>query len=132
MTHESPAERRARGLAMFEEVYGGLVPAPPPGAAPAFELLVLDQQFAEVWSRRALSIPLRRMLTMGVVAASGEYATLQLQFRRSLDADELTVEQVREAAIHLITYVGTPAAGAILAASEAAITAHAEHQAAGS
>ena len=128
MTELSQDERRARGLAMFQEVYGDIVPAPPPGAAPAFELLILDQQFAEVWSRRALSIPLRRLLTIGVVAATGGVDTLQMQFRRTLDVGELTVEQVREAAIHLITYVGTPAAGGILAASEAAITAHLEQQ----
>src|SRR5687768_4752892 len=113
MSEQSRDDRRARGLAMFQEVYGDVVPAPPPGAVPAFELLILDQQFAEVWSRRALSIPLRRLLTIGVVAATGGVDTLQMQFRRCLDVGELTVEQVREAAIHLITYVGTPAAGGI-------------------
>lgn len=121
---ESSEERRARGLAMFQEVYGEVVPAPPPGAVRAFELLVLEQQFAEVWARRALAIPLRRLLTMGVVAARAEYSTLELQFRRALQAGELTVEQAREAAIHLISYAGTPAAGGILAASEGAIAAH--------
>ncbi len=40
---ETPAQRRARGLAMFDEVYGGLVPAPPSGGSRAFELLVLEQ-----------------------------------------------------------------------------------------
>lgn len=127
MSETAHDDRRARGLAMFKEVYGDVVPAPPPGGTPAFELLILDQQFAEVWSRRALSIPLRRLLTIGVVAATGGVDTLQMQFRRALQTGELTVEQVREAAIHLITYVGTPAAGGILAASEAAITAHLEN-----
>ena len=124
-THD---DRRARGRAMFEEVYGEAGPAPPPGAVPAFELLVLDQQFAEVWSRRALPIPLRRLLTIGVVAATGRVDTLQMQFRRTLEVGELTVEQVREAAIHLVTYLGMAAAGGIFAASEAAITAHLEQQ----
>ena len=123
---ETAEQRRARGLAMFDEVYGGLVPAPPPGASRAFELLVLEQQFAEVWSDRSLDIPHRRLLTMGVVAARGEYQTLELQMRCALRRNELSVEQVRAAAIHLISYAGTPLAGGILAASEAAITRHAE------
>ncbi|MCB0996182.1 MAG: carboxymuconolactone decarboxylase family protein [Acidimicrobiales bacterium] len=119
---ETPEERRARGLALFDEVYGGLVPAPPPGASRAFELLVLEQQFAEVWADRTLDITSRRLLTMGVVAARGEYQTLELQFRCALRQGELSVEQVRAAAIHLISYAGTPLAGGILAAAETAIT----------
>lgn len=120
-TAETPEQRRARGLAMFDEVYGGLVPAPPPGGSRAFELLVLEQQFAEVWADRTLDIPPRRLLTMGVVAARGEYQTLELQMRCALRRGELTVDQVRAAAIHLISYAGTPLAGGMLAAAEAAI-----------
>lgn len=124
MPEPSSDDRHSRGLAMFEEVYGNVVPAPPPGAAAAFDLLIIEQQFAEVWSRRALSIPLRRLLTIGVVAANGGYDTLELQFRRALQTGELTVEQVREVAMHLITYVGTPASGDLLRVSENAIASH--------
>jgi alkylhydroperoxidase/carboxymuconolactone decarboxylase family protein YurZ len=120
-THEA---RRARGMEMFQHVYAGLVPQAPPGASEAFEVLVLEQQFAEVWARPGLATKLRRMLTMGVVTARGEYQTLELQFRCALAVGDLTVEEVREAAIHLISYAGTPAAGGILAASESAIATH--------
>jgi hypothetical protein len=41
-----------------------------------------------------------------------------------LDVGELGEEQVREAAMHLISYTGTPAAAGIFAASEQAIRAH--------
>ena len=95
-------------------------------SADFFDLLILDQQFAEVWSRRALAVPSRRLLTMGVLAATGRFEVLELQFRRALQTGELTVEQVREIVIHLITYVGTPASGALHRASEAAIAAHAK------
>ena len=74
---ETPEPRRATGLAVFDEVYGGLVLAPPAGAS------------------RALRCALRQ--------------------------GELSAEQVRAAATHLISYAGTPLAGGILAASEAAI-----------
>jgi 4-carboxymuconolactone decarboxylase len=123
-------DRRRLGAEMFQKVYGDVVPPPPAGASEGFDLLILEQQFAELWARPALPIPLRRLLTVGVVAARGEYQTLELQFRRMLDVGELDEEQVREAAMHLISYAGTPAAGGIFAASEQAIAAHQKQAAA--
>ncbi len=115
--------RRARGEAMFREVYGENAPRPAGGAAEFFDLLVLEQQFAEVWSRRALPIPSRRLLTTGVLAALGRADILEIQFRRTLETGELTAEQVREVVIHLISYVGTPWSGDLYRAGEAAIAA---------
>jgi 4-carboxymuconolactone decarboxylase len=107
---------------MFHEVYGDGV-QPPPNAT-FFDLLIIDQQFAEVWSRPALSVPARRLLVMGVLAASGRFDILGTQFRRALETGELTAEQVREVVIHLIGYVGTPASGDLFQAGEGAIAAH--------
>ena len=123
-TRSSNDTRRARGEAMFREVYGESAPRPAGGSAEFFDLLVLDQQFAEVWSRRALPIPSRRLLTMGVLAGIGRADILEIQFRRTLETGELTVEQVREVVIHLISYVGTPWSGDLYRAGEAAIAAH--------
>jgi 4-carboxymuconolactone decarboxylase len=120
-------ERRARGLAMFKEVYGDLVPAPTD--ADFFDLVIIDQQFAEVWTRRALDVPSRRLLIMGVLAAGGRFDTIQTQFHRALQTGELTVQQIREVVIHLVTYVGTPASGQLYAAGETAIALHAEESA---
>jgi 4-carboxymuconolactone decarboxylase len=121
MAELSSEDRRALGLAMFAEVYGDVVPAPPPGTSPAFDVLVVDQLFAEVWSRRALPIAQRRLLTMGVIAARGEYGSLENNFLRVLQTGELTVEQVREVAIHLIAYAGVPASGGISGSCNSAI-----------
>ncbi|HUP72029.1 MAG TPA: carboxymuconolactone decarboxylase family protein [Acidimicrobiales bacterium] len=116
--------RRARGLAVYREVYGDDAPLPEGGSAEFFELLIVDQQFAEVWSRRALPIASRRLLTMGVLAAMHRFDILQLQFARTLATGELSAEQVREVVIHLITYIGTPSSGDLHRAAEAAIVAH--------
>ena len=127
MTKEESAEdRRERGLAVYREVYGEDAALPPGGAAEFFDLLIIDQQFAEVWSRRALPIPMRRLLTMGVLAATRRFDILELQFARVLETGELTEEQVREVVIHLISYVGTPSSGDLYRASEAGIQAHRE------
>ncbi len=118
------SERRSRGLEMYREVYGDDAPLPAGGSAEFFELLIIDQQFAEVWSRRALPITARRLLTMGVLAATHRFDILQLQFGRTLATGELTAEQVREIVIHLITYIGTPSSGDLHRAAEAAIAAY--------
>jgi 4-carboxymuconolactone decarboxylase len=116
-------QRRAKGLATFHEVYGDNV-TPPSGTNTFFDLLIIDQQFAEVWSRPALSIPSRRLLVMGVLAATGRFDILVTQFHRALETGECTAEQVREIVIHLIGYVGTPSSGDLFQAGEKAIAAY--------
>ena len=124
MSDDAASERRARGLATYREVYGENAPLPEGGSAEFFDLLIIDQQFAEVWSRRALAIPSRRLLTIGVLAATRRFDVIELQFKRALETGELTPEQVREVVIHLITYVGTPSSGGLHQAGEAAIRHH--------
>jgi len=125
MNSDEEAEtRRARGLEMYREVYGENAPLPQGGEAEFFDLLIIDQQFSEVWSRRALPVPARRLLTMGVLAATRRFDILELQFARVLETGELTVEQVREVVIHLVTYIGTPSSGDLFRASESAISKH--------
>ena len=121
---DSSVERQRRGRAMFEEVYGDVVPALPQGANSAFDLLIVEQQFAEVWSRPALSVSSRRLLIIGVLAAIRNFDTLELQFRRALQTNELSAEEIREIVIHLVTYIGTPALGDLIRVSETAIAAH--------
>ena len=88
----------------------------------AFDLMI-EQLFAEVWTRPALDIPTRRLLSLGVLAAQGRFDLVGLQFERALRAGELTAEQIRESVIHLVAYCGYPASGQLLAVSEAAIAA---------
>ncbi len=123
---ESAMERRERGLAMYREVYGDNAILPPGDSAEFFDLLIIDQQFSEVWSRRALPIPSRRLLTIGVLAATRRFDIIEIQFKRALETGELTPEQVREVVIHLVSYVGTPSSGDLYRVSEAAIAAHVE------
>lgn len=50
----SHAERRKKGVEMIKEVYAGDVVTPPEGNV--FTDVMLEQVFAEVWSRDVLSI----------------------------------------------------------------------------
>jgi len=113
-------ERRKRGLEKFNEVYCGDLPAPPEGAMDFFDLM-LEQVFAEVWSRPQLSQRDRRLVTMGVIAALGEGSTFGIQARAALKNDELSPEQCRELLIHLAPYAGYPRVAGLLGEVEKAI-----------
>jgi len=116
----SKDERRARGKQVFEQVYGGVVPLPPNSDSSGFMQLLLDQTFAEVWSREALSIRDRRLIVMGVLAALGEDAPFVIQMKAALLKQELTAEQVREIPAFLAHYVGFPRAARLFQAVAAA------------
>jgi 4-carboxymuconolactone decarboxylase len=116
----SGRERRERGVEKIREVYAGDVKTPPAGAS-QFADLMLEQLFAEVWTREALSMRDRRMLLLGAIAALGERDTFGIQVRAALKNDELTPEQVREVLIFLVHYVGYPRAAGLLGTLEQAI-----------
>jgi 4-carboxymuconolactone decarboxylase len=116
----SQDNRRAHGKKVFEEVYGGVVPLPPNSDSIGFLQLLLDQSFAEVWSREALSIRDRRLIVMGVLAALGEDAPFVIQMKAALLKNELTAEQVKEIPVFLSHYVGFPRASRLFQAVAAA------------
>ena len=116
----SDSERRERGLAKFNEVYCGDLPAPPAGAMAFFDLM-LEQLFGEVWTRPSLSLRDRRLLTMGVIAALGEREPFAIQVRSALKNGELSPEQLREIVIHLAPYAGYPRAAGLVGEVEKVI-----------
>jgi 4-carboxymuconolactone decarboxylase len=95
---------------------------PPPGVMP-FSDLMLEQLFAEVWTREALPVKERRLVLLGVIGALGEKDTFQIQVRAALENGELTAEQVREVLITLANYAGYPRAAGLIGPTEATIAA---------
>ena len=114
--------RRARGAEMMKQVYAGDVVVPPEGAS-AFADLMLEQLFAEVWTREALTVRDRRLVLLGIIGALGERDTFQIQVRAALENGELTPAQVREVVITLASYAGYPRAAAQVVATEQTIAA---------
>jgi 4-carboxymuconolactone decarboxylase len=122
-TESSPsADRWETGMAMYRRIYGDEATGWPRGQSAMFDVMI-EQLFAEIWTRPGLDIPTRRLITLGVLAAQSRYDVLELQFLRALRTGELDEEAVREVVIHLIAYVGYPSSGALLRAGESAITA---------
>jgi 4-carboxymuconolactone decarboxylase len=114
------SERRRRGAEMLSKVYAGDVKAPPAGQS-AFVDLMLEQVFAEMWTREEFSIRDRRLILLGIIGALGEKDTFQIQVRSALKNGELTAAQVREVLITLANYAGYPRAAGLIAATEQAI-----------
>ena len=116
------SERRKRGFEMMKKVYAGDVVVPPEGVN-AFADLMLEQLFAEVWTRDALPIRDRRLLMMGIIAEKGEAMTFQIQAKAALKNGELTPTQLREMLIHIAQYAGYPRAASLIGPVEQTIAA---------
>lgn len=108
----SHAERRKKGVEMLQEVYAGDVAAPPEGNA--FIDVMLEQVFAEVWSRDVLSIRDRRLLLLGIIAEKGEPMTWGIQAKAALKRGELTPAELRELLLMIAQYAGYPRAAALV------------------
>lgn len=101
------SERRDRGVEMIKKVYAGDVVVPPEGAVP-FSDVMLEQVFAEVWTRGELSMRDRRLLLLGAIAAMGEEAAWLVQVKAAIKNGELSIAQVHEVLIQLAPYAGYP------------------------
>ena len=111
---ETDTKRRERGLKMFEEVYGGVVPVPPPEHRGAFFWQTIDQLFSETWSRPNMSIRDRRLVALGAVAALGETEMFEIQLRAAIKKGELTKAQVEDLVLFLPAYISYPRTSRIL------------------
>lgn len=120
------SERRARGLEMLAEVYAGDVVTPPEGNA--FTDIMLEQLFAEVWSRDVLSIRDRRILLLGITAEKGETTTFGIQAKAALKRRELTPDELREFLLVIAQYAGYPRAASLLGVIEQKIAEVAKEQ----
>jgi 4-carboxymuconolactone decarboxylase len=115
--HESDFERGAR---MLRRVYAGDVVDVPEGTMP-FNDVMLRTLFAQVWDREALDIRSRRLLIMGVIAASGQADTWKIQARAALRRRELTPDELRETLVMLAPYAGYPNVSGLVVATEEVI-----------
>ncbi len=123
------AERRKRGVEMLNKVYAGDVVVPPEGNI--FIDTMLEQVFAEVWSRDVLSMRDRRILLLGIIAEKGEVATFGIQVKAALKNGELTPEEIREFMLMIAQYAGYPRAAALVGVIEAQIAEVEKEKAAG-
>ena len=113
----SDEARRKRGEALFNKVYGGVVPVPPPEWQDDFFFFTLDYLFSEVWARDSMSIRDRRLVAMGVMAAVGEAETFEIQLKAAFANNEINEDQLKDLLVFLTQYVGFPRTTRLLMAA---------------
>ncbi len=118
MTDES---RWETGRKKIEDVYAGDVITPPQGSM-AFTDVMLEQIFAELWTRETLSMRDKRILLLGIIAEKGEPTTYKIQAKASLKRGEMTPEELRELLLFIAPYAGYPRAAALIGPTEEAIS----------
>jgi 4-carboxymuconolactone decarboxylase len=109
-----------KGADSMNKVYDGMV-NPGEHGADRFMDLMVPGIFGELWDEDILPIPQRRLFVMGIIAAMGEYDTLQVQCMAALRNGEMDEEQLRELANQGAPYAGYPRSGGMRRAVEEAI-----------
>ncbi len=110
-------ERVARGAEVFQDLYAGTVPLPPPGFMD-FADVMLSQLFAEQWTRPQLERRERRLITLAAVLAVGESDAWCIHLESALRNEEITPTEAREILIHLAQYVGYPRVQGVVRTTE--------------
>jgi 4-carboxymuconolactone decarboxylase len=99
------AKRIERGYEMYRAVYGDDMPKPDPNSS-LYVSQMMRHLFAETWGREALSVRDRRLIIMGVLAASGQADKVEIQFRRAQQLGELSLDELEEVVLQLAAYCG--------------------------
>lgn len=102
-------ERRARGIAKMNEVYGWDIS----DAQGDFFAVTADHLFAEIWTRPGLDTRQRRLILIGALAAAGRYDILDIQLDSAMRLGELDATALREIVIFVAHYLGWPTAATL-------------------
>jgi 4-carboxymuconolactone decarboxylase len=108
MTLLDPAERTATGIRLQSRLAGA---APEP--ATPYEASWRDFVYAEIWSRPALDLRSRFLISSAGAAAVGDIAATERYVRGALAGGYLTIAELREAALHSAVYSGWSCGGVI-------------------
>ena len=88
-----------------------------------FQRLVTEQVWGRAWSGTALDKKTKSLLTLGILAALGRFQEVGIYTNGAL-ACGVTVDEIREALVHVTAYCGAPAGRqAFTAAHEALVAA---------
>ncbi len=112
----SDDDRRARGLAKMNEVYGWDMKEQPGD----FFDLTASHLFGEIWEREGLSLRDRRLLLIGLLLGHGVDEMLDIQIDSALRVGDLSADELREIAIFLAHYAGWPKGAKLYTAVEKA------------
>ncbi len=110
-------ERWVRGAEEFTAVTG--IPAPSRGDDYMADV-VIDQVFAEIWTRPGLTRKERRWVAITCACMTGAPFAMETHIGAAIRTGDITVEEKREFVIHFAAYAGHPKATAVRTALDAA------------
>lgn len=119
MTMLDPTARTKAGIAQRTALTGQPAPAP----ATLLEESWRDYIYAEVWTRPGLDLRARFLIAMASAANARDAESTERYARGALFKNELTLAELREAALHLAVYAGWSTGGLLDAAITSAATA---------
>jgi 4-carboxymuconolactone decarboxylase len=103
----SEDSRWSRGAAEFEAVNG--FPAPARGDDYVADV-VIDQVFAEIWTRPGLTRKERRWIAITCASMSGAQVPMEIHMGSALRTGDITLEELQEFVVHFAVYAGYPKA----------------------
>lgn len=74
-----------------------------------FQTLITESAWGSVWSRETISKRERSMLTIALLAALGHYDEVAMHVRATKNTGA-SVDDIKEALLHVAIYAGVPAA----------------------
>lgn len=107
-----PAARTQRGTQQQAQVLAAVASEP----TTLYEAACRDFVFAEVWTRPGLDLRSRYLIAMSSAANAGDQAAARGYVRGALVNRELTLAELREAALHTAVYAGWSSGGILDAA----------------
>jgi 4-carboxymuconolactone decarboxylase len=110
-------DRWAHGAAEFTGVTG--MSAPNRGDD-YYADVVIDQVFAEIWTRPGLTRKERRWIALTCASMSGAAYAMETHIGAALRTGDISLEEMQEFVVHFAAYAGHPKATAVRAALDAA------------
>jgi len=123
-----PPPRRAAGEQVVRDMFGEeflrdviAARAGAEGPTAALTRFTLEHVFGDVWSRPGLDRRSRSLVTLGILMAQGHQWELENHITGGL-ANGLTPEEILEAVLHAVPYVGYPTGGQAMATATRALS----------
>lgn len=107
------SERHAKGMKMRRKVLGddhvNRAEAQKTDFDAAFQELITEAAWGTVWARDTIPLRERSMLTIALLAATGNFAEIPMHIRATANTGA-SKEDVIEALLHVAVYAGVPKA----------------------
>jgi len=75
-----------------------------------FQEMITRHAWDDIWNRKGLPHPVRRMLVLAMTVAQGRWEEYRLHLRAALESGDLSQDQVKEVLMQAAIYVGVPGA----------------------